>query len=317
MTRIYQILLVLLLAQVYTTAQQLPLFTQYRQNMGLINPAAHSSDFLTYDQTANFGASFRKQWIGIKNAPTTQFIQGSYLYDSGGMGFLSGGYLINDQTGPTGFTGLYGRFAVVLTDDVYDRGLSLGLNAGIVQYRVDITEIDFLDGGDILAADDQMQLFPDVGFGIYAYQYIRSNGILDDSKVYAGVSVPQLIGLDLEFKSDNDQFFTRRVQHFYGILGLIKNLDDDKFIEPTVWIKYTMNAPVNVDFNIRYKMAQNFWVGAGASTAKAAHVEAGLLIGEYPGSDNTFTIGYGFDYFFTSFGPEAGSSHEFNISYSF
>ena len=315
MKRIYQIILVSLIFQLPVAAQQLSLFTQYRQNIGIINPAGLSSDFMVFDQNTTFGASVRRQWGGFENPPTTQLIQGSYVYD-GDVSFLSGGYLINDQTGPTGFTGLYGRFATIFSDDIYDHGIAFGFNVGIVQYRVNITEIVFLQADDILITEDQNRLFPDVGFGAFAYKRI-SGGFLDDSQVYGGISVPQLIGLDLEFKDDNGAFFTRRVQHFYGIFGLTKYLGDDQYIEPSIWAKYTFNTEVNIDFNLRYKMAQNLWVGAGGSTAGAVHLEAGILVGEYPGSDNTFTIGYGFDYFFTNFGPEAGTSHEFNVSYSF
>lgn len=316
MNRICQILLVYLVFQVPVAAQQLSLFTQYRQNIGLINPAGLSSDFMVFDQNTTFGASIRRQWVGFDNPPTTQLIQGSYVYDGEGVSLLSGGYLLNDQTGPTGFTGLYGRFATIFSDDIYDHGIAVGFNAGIVQYRVDITSIDFLEIDDIRITEDQTRLFPDVGFGAFAYKRF-SGGILDDTKLYGGVSVPQLIGLDLEFKDNNGAFFTRRVQHFYGIVGFIKDLGDDQFIEPSVWAKYTFNAKLNIDFNLRYKMARNFWLGAGGSTAGAAHAEAGILVGELPGSDNTFTIGYGFDYFFAEFGPEAGTSHEFNVFYSF
>jgi len=316
MNKIYQTLLVCLIFQVSIAAQQLPLFTQYRQNIGVINPAGLSSDFMVFDQHTTFVASIRRQWVGFDNPPTTQLIQGSYLYDGDGISLLSGGYLINDQTGPTGFTGLYGRVATIFSDDIYDHGISVGFNIGLVQYRVNITDIEFLEADDILITEDQTRLFPDVGFGAFAYKRF-SGGFLDDTQLYGGVSVPQLIGLDLEFKDNNGEFFTRRVQHFYGIVGLIKYLDDDKFIEPSVWAKYTFDAKINIDFNLRYKMAQNFWLGAGGSTAGAAHVEAGILVGEYPGSDNTFTIGYGFDYFFATFGPEVGTSHEFNIFYSF
>ena len=44
-----------------------------------------------------------------------------------------GGYLINDQTGPTGFTGAYGRFAGIISDDPYFGGLSFGISLGVVQ----------------------------------------------------------------------------------------------------------------------------------------------------------------------------------------
>jgi hypothetical protein len=100
------------------------------------------------------------------------------------------------------------------------------------------------------------------------------------------------------------------------MLGYIKFLRNDGFLEPSVWVKSAPNVPVNIDFNLRYQMAQNFWIGAGAATSKAMHIETGFLLGENLGFDNTIRIGYGFDYSFSTFGPYTGGSHEINISYA-
>ena len=74
--------------------------------------------------------------------------------------------------------------------------------------------------------------------------------------------------------------------------------------------------PVNVDFILRYQMAQNFWIGAGGATSKTMHIELGFILGENLGFDNTLRIGYGYDYSFSAFGPYTGGSHEINISYA-
>ena len=163
--------------------------------------------------------------------------------------------------------------------------------------------------------DDQGQIFPDVGLGVFYYKLLDGGGFLDESHFYAGVSVPQVIGLDLEFENDEGKFYTKRVQHFYGNIGLYKYFDEG-YIQPSVWVKYAPNAPLNVDFNLRYQLAGNFWLGAGGSTAGAAHIEAGMVIGENLGFDNNLKIGYGFDYSFSSFGPFAGGTHELNLSYT-
>jgi len=298
-----------------SNAQQLPLFTQYRENTSVLNPAAFSHDYLLYENNLSFGASYRRQWVGLDSGPSTQTIRGEYLFtEMGSFGLAVGGHLMNDQTGPTGFTGLYGRVAGIITNDPWDGGLSIGISAGAVQYRVNVTEIYLRDPGDILANDDQSQIFPDVGVGIYYYKLI-SDGFLEESHVYGGVSIPQVVGLNLEFEDEAGNFYTKRIQHYYATLGLYKYIDEG-FLEPSVWVKYTPNAPLNIDFNLRYQMSGNFWVGAGGSTSGTVHLEGGLLIGENMGFDSTVRIGYGFGYSFTSFGPAAGSSHEINVSYS-
>ena len=307
----------LLLCCQLVSAQQIPLFTQYRQNLGIINPAAINSDFHTSDLTLSFGASYRSQWVDFESSPVTQTIRGEYLLDNGGgFGLLMGGYLINDQTGPTGFTGAYGRFAGILSDDPEYSGLSIGLNVGIVQYRVNASELFVRDQGDILAMEDQSQIFPDVGLGVYYYKTIDGGGFFDDDIFYSGISVPQVFGLNLNFKNENGEFVTQRIQHFYGLLGLYHFFENDGFLEPSVWIKYAPNVPVSADFNFRYQFPGNMWLGTGLSTSGTYHLETGFALGESLGWDNIFKLGYGFDHSFNTFGPDAGSTHEINISFS-
>ncbi|MBI5914420.1 MAG: PorP/SprF family type IX secretion system membrane protein [Bacteroidetes bacterium] len=297
-------------------SQQLSLFSQYRENQTIINPAAVGSSYLGYGQNLTFGTSYRVQWQGFEGAPTTANLRGDFLYTEGSpVSIMGGGYLINDQTGPTGFTGLYGRIGGVLSDDPYYGGISVGLSFGMVQYRVNTSDIRLRQSGDILSGDDQNKIFPDVGVGVFAYRKLDGGGF-DGDYVYGGISVPQVIGLDLMFQDGNGEFYTRRIQHFYGMLGFYKFFKDEGFLEPSVWVKYAPNAPVNADFNLRYQMAQSFWIGVGGSTSKAMHVEAGFLLGENLGFDNTLRIGYGYDYSFSTFGPYTGGAHEINISYA-
>ncbi|HFA51850.1 MAG TPA: type IX secretion system membrane protein PorP/SprF [Bacteroidetes bacterium] len=316
MDRLPLLVVCLLLASTQTFSQQLSLFTQYRENQTIINPAAVGNDFFSFNQNLSFGLSHRTQWQGIAGAPKTSVLRGEYLYPTGGaVSLLTGGYLINDQTGPTGFTGLYGRVGGLLSDDPYYGGISVGLSFGAVQYRVDGSEIRLRQSGDVLSGQDVNQINPDVGVGVFAYTLL-DGGFFNDDYLYGGLSIPQAIGLDLTFKDKNGEFSTKRVQHYYAMLGLYKFFRGGGFLEPSVWVKYAGNAPLNIDFNLRYQMAQNFWLGLGGATSKTIHLETGILVGDNLGFDNTFKIGYGFDYSFNSFGPYTGGSHEINISYS-
>lgn len=296
-------------------AQQLSLFTQYRENLSVINPAAIEGDYFAFGQNITFGASYRAQWIDIANSPRTAVIRGSYFNkEADGVALLAGAHLINDQTGPTGFTGIYGKVGAVISGDPEYGGLSLALNGGMVQYRVNGSEISLRDEGDILGGMNSAQFFPDVGFGLFFY---KSIGRFGNDYFYAGASVPQVFGLDLTFQNDRGEFLTKRVQHFYGLLGFYKFFDEGSFIEPSLWVKYAQNVPVNVDFNIRYQLPSNLWVGAGGSSSKSVHLETGFLIGDTYSYGNMIRIGYGFDYSFQTFGPSVGTTHEINLTFSF
>lgn len=319
MNRLLKLLTACLLLSTLTTAysQQLPIYTQYRENASIINPAAVPVDYLAFEQNVSFGISYRNQWVGLDNAPTTATLRGDYLYaEDGVFNFTAGGHVIHDQTGPTGFTGLYGRFGGMITDDPYYGGIGIGIAGGMVQYRVNVTELRLRDREEVLTADNQTQWNPDVGVGLFAYKRLegaKSNGDI----LYGGLSAPQLLGLDLEFRDETGDFFQQRIYHAYANVGFIKFFRNEGFIEPSAWVKYAPNSPVNVDFNLRYQMKNNFWIGVGAATAGTSHLEIGVLIGENLGFDNNLKIGYGFDYHFTKFGPETGTTHEVHLSYAF
>ena len=101
----------------------------------------------------------------------------------------------------------------------------------------------------------------------------------DGDYYYIGASVPQVVGLDYTFKTENGEFLTKRIQHFYGQLGFIKFFDNDSFLEPSIWVKYAQNAPFNADINLRYQLPISFWIGTGLSaervTSRSSFVSAG------------------------------------------
>jgi type IX secretion system PorP/SprF family membrane protein len=298
-----------------TQAQQIPLFTQYREMHGVLNPAAVPYSFLTNQNKASFGLLSRRQWLNMPNPPTTQILRGEYFAaDRTGVAFLGGGYLIKDETGPTGFTGLYGRIAGVLTNDAEVGGVSVGLSIGMVQYRLKATELKLRDEGDIRATEDRTKLYPDLSIGAFWYQ---KTGDLSDDYVYTGVSVPQMMGLDLGIVDVDRTLHYERVRHYYASAGWYHFFGEGSFIEPSVWVKYVKNVPLSVDFNVRYQAANTFWVGAGASISRNIHAELGVILGKNIGFDSNFRVGYGFDYSAQTYGSFVGSTHELNISYSF
>ena len=295
-------------------AQQLPLFTQYRENATLINPAAMESDFLASGENATFGVSLRSQWTGVAGGPLTRVLRGSYLNLNGsGATLLVGGHILSDQTGPTSITGIYGRAGAVISGDPEYGGIALALSGGLVQYKLDGSLVELHDSGDIFDGQSYSQLHPDVGVGVFFYQVVG-----DGNMFYGGISVPQVLGFDLSFKNDIGEFAIKRTQHFYGHVGLYKFFrNGESFVEPSLWVKYAAGAPINADFNLRVQLPGNIWIGSGVSTAKNFHLDLGFNLGDNVGFDNLIKLGYGFDHSFSPFGPFVGSTHELNVAISF
>ena len=55
------------------------------------------------------------------------------------------------------------------------------------------------------------------------FWYQRLDGLADDDYVYAGASIPQIMGLDLTVPTgiDSKEVRLQRVQHYYAQVGLV------------------------------------------------------------------------------------------------
>jgi type IX secretion system PorP/SprF family membrane protein len=301
----------------HVSAQQIPLITQYRDAISILNPGAIGADFFSDGYKGSVGLIQRKQWAELPNAPSTQILRGDYYAaDRYGVTLMAGGHLINDQTGPTGLTGVYGKISGIVTSDAAYNGLSMGLSIGAVQYRLRAADLKLRDPDDIRAQEDRSKTHPDLALGVFYYQ--RLSGNLDDDYIYAGLSMPQALAFDVTFTDqDNRQFSTQRVRHYFANAGWYHFFGDESFIEPSVWLKYVPNTPFNADFNLRYRMRNTLWLGLGASVGGNIHAEFGVQLGKNLGFSNNVRIGYGFDYSGQKFGVYTGSTHEISLCYAF
>ncbi len=293
------------------SAQQMAVFTQFRDHQNLVNPGAITPDYLTYNKNLAAGIAYRYQWMGfgMDEAPNTGLAHFDYISEQRNM--LLGGYILQDQTGPTGLTGIYGRYAYQLElGGARDLFLSLGLSAGIVQYRVDASRLQF-DSEDIVQGQNLTQLKPDFSAGAMLYGDIGRN------KFYTGISVPQLLGLELQFSEEgSDEFLAmKRIQHFYGVLGTLWATGQQGYIEPSMWIRYTPNSRVQVDVNVRQMFRDLFWVGLGFSTSGALHMDAGVVLKQGE-NDNILKIGYSAGYGIAQYNSFFGMVHELSVSYA-
>ena len=304
-----------LVGQTVILAQQLPLFTQHQAFQGVINPAALSSDFLLHESKGFFSLSARNQWTTLEGAPKTNLLQVNSLVFSQKVSLLVGGYLLQDKIGPTDVTGVYTRLAGILSDgDPYFGGVVLGLSAGFAQLKINTQDIDVIAPNDPLLAVNQQQLYPDIGLGIFAYKQLDGGGFLDGDKVYLGLSIPQVLGLDLSFKDIEGNFALERIPHYFAQLGLYKYLANDRIWSPSIWVKYAAGVPLQIDLNTRFQWSNNFWLGLGFSNNRILHLETGITLGKYMDWGKGVRVGYGYDHSFTAFGPFTGATHEISLS---
>ena len=308
------------------TAQELPLFTQYREFQSFMNPAAIPVDNMSqpYEALRTAGVSYRNQWVGFNGGPTTMTAR--YEHISKNLNSIFGGNIIQDETGRFGRSGIYGRYAYQIK---YAEGgaVTVGAKFGAFQNRYNLEGAILRDPGDIAGETNLSQIVPDFGLGIYFNQRFGAADI-----VYAGLSIPQFANNFGGVSDNGNMEFLYEATHLYFNTGLYKGLgvsgdygDREMYIEPSVWVKYAVGAPIQTDLNIRFHLPDLFWIGTGYGLAMGEnfegnflHLEGGVVFDEtFNLLDQSFKLGFGYDNFFGNNGYAGfGSSFEINLSYS-
>jgi len=291
MKKIY-ILLVISLLSSGLFAQQLSLNTQYAFNRFLINPAvAGNQDYIPLRLTA------RQQWTGIDGAPSTQSVSGHKKIAGRNMGI--GGYLFMDRFGPETKIGFQLSYSYIMKMGFGENTkLALGIAARGVQYKLDYSILKASDVNDaLLGAESESAFVPDADLGVYLYS----------QTYFVGISAAQLISMDLNLKNAVDKNALER--HYNFMAGYKYKLDEDFDIEPSVYIKYTTSAPLNIDINARCIYQDNYWAGLSYRTSNTLAIMVGA---QY----KNFVFGYAYDYSMSEIKHYQGGSHEIILGYN-
>ena len=295
----------LVLVNLYTEAQQLPLYSQYMMNKFLINPAVAGSEGYTA-----FNLTAREQWIGLKYSPKThafsaqtRILKNSFIARgasvrrkntgssrSGKVGV--GGYVFNDQSGLVNRTGLQLTYAYHIS---FRRGqLSFGLSGSFYQFRVDREKIVLYDLNDDLINNFNNRLWvPDANIGVY----------YSDPRMYGGISASDLFQASFKFGREGYDNF-RLLRHYYAIGGINFDLSDYLIFEPSLLIKASEVWSLQADITAKMYIYDDYWAGLSYRTGGAVIIMGGLRL-------DKFYFGYAFDYTLTSIQRHSFGSHEF------
>ena len=282
-----RILLVVLVALAFqASAQQLPQLTQYQFNDYVVNPAvAGSRPFF------ELRSAHRYQWVGIQDAPRTFTFSGSTpLGEKMGLG----GYIFTDIVGPTRRTGVQFSYAyhLRLTEDVK---LSLAVSAGMLQFLIDGSKIQFHDPGDPVMNDQLLgETLPDAKFGFYLY----------GPKFWLGATAPQLLQNKVYFLDETNETLSRMEDHYYVMGGYRIPLGEDWKVEPSFLLKYTSPVPPKLDLTATVRYKDTFWLGAGFRTNDAYSAMVGYWL------KKTFQFGYSYDIITSNLRNYSTGTHE-------
>lgn len=276
--------------------QQEPNFTLYMLNPLVYNPALAG--------TANFyqiRTNHRFQWVGMKNAPITNSFSAFGPHSTKSMGF--GGSIYNDITGPTSriaVNGLYG-YNMSINRDIR---ISYGLTLGLLQYKIDGTNITTHDPDPVLQNSIYTSLVPDASAGIYVYS--SSLGF------YGGLSGLHLLDIFSKDKAKNIDGINILNTHFYLIGGYQYHVVPRVWmLEPCIILKKVIPASYQFEFSAKAQYKGMLWGGLAFRTSDAFSVVIGYI------HERKIHIGYAFDLALNDVRKYTTGSHEIVLGYNF
>lgn len=285
--------LTILLSARRTLAQQDPLYTQYMDNLLVINPGYAGSKSI-----GNAMVVARSQWVSFDGAPATR----SFAYNTPiegknvGIGFS----VLSDKIGPMKQTGVYIDYSYFLqVSDKYRLGM--GLKAGVSFFRANLTDLITITPDPIFDNDIYENFLPNVGIGFYLYS----------ADSYFGLSVPRLIENRITREEVSTEYVNKQQMHLYFVGGSLYRLNDDFQLKISGLMKWVHNAPVSFDATALFGFKEKFWVG-GMYRLDAAY---GVIAQFSPIPE--LTIGYSYDITITKLGGYQSGSHEVMLSYGF
>lgn len=275
-------------------AQQDPLFTMYMTNPVTINPAITGMRNVN-----NISLVSRKQWLGIDGAPTTFSLayQGAFNENKVGLG----GNLINDRLGPVIQTGLYLDYSYrIVLNEQKDTRLSFGLMGGFNYYVYDIISLYYNGPDDDITSDGYHPFFfPNFGLGVLYYS----------PNFFFGLSIPKILQNSLSTSENTLEMENKEERHYFAMTGTILNLNDNIKFKPSIIARAVNGSPVSLDINATFMLFDIFWVGALYRVNSSV---GGIVRWQI---NDTFHIGYSFDYSNSRLKTYTNGSHEILLSF--
>lgn len=219
-------------------AQQDPLYSQYINNLLLINPAYSGS---TTD--LNLSAMYRKQWVGFDGSPATFNANGHIALSNNRMG---AGLIVlqdkigSDKTSEVTFT--YG-YHIPLNNDLT---LSFGLQGGAINYYSDYSDLKINPADSKFT--NQSVWKPNLGTGF----------ILKNENFLISFSVPKLLKANSTVEQVSTSLYN---QHAYALGAYVFQLSHRIKVKPWVLARMVSGAPTSLDYGASIKVDDSYSLG--------------------------------------------------------
>ena len=297
MKKILYLIIFLLSFSSLMNAQQLSLHTQYMTNDFALNPAIAGTK--SYNP---INLSFRRQWVGIREAPVTEFISMHGYY---GHNLGIGGQLYNESVGPTRRTGasLSAAYHLTLSKTGYNMGLqddnqhtfSFGLSFELNQLALDMAKlIPYTANDPTVDQAYNSQLTPDMNFGLFYHN-------LD--KYYFGFSVMNLFQGKSDIYNIPNDITNIYVRNYYLTGGATLYLKGSWTLLPSFLVQGIETGVVQFDIGARAFYDDKYWIGVSYRHQDAVNPMIGVNFDE-------IRFGYSYDITISQIKNYSFGSHE-------
>jgi len=300
-------------------AQQRPHYSQYFQNMSVLNPAVTG---LYTGMDLRLGV--RNQWQGLKDAPKTAYATFSTPISFGGdmanyrasdLGVTEpqtkddmfdyaasmphhalGVLFISDKTGPLNRVTANLTYAYHLA--IGDRAnLSVGVGIGANRLGINAQSLVFDESDDpVVGTSAEINKFtPDLNAGLYFYT----------STFYFGASMQQIIKNKIAF--DGDFNVGKEVAHYFVTSGYKFWINNDFSVTPSVMLKVVTPLPKAFDLSLKFAYQNTFWIGGGYRKNDAFFGSIGFNVANMVG------VGYAYDRTISELNTVSSGSHEVTL----
>ncbi|MDD4217017.1 MAG: type IX secretion system membrane protein PorP/SprF [Bacteroidales bacterium] len=258
--------LIISLFAVNIFAQQVPLYSQYLENNYIINPGVAGSEKM-YSPLL---LSVHKQWIGIQETPSTQYVSLHHRLANDIMGI--GGLIFHDSFGPVRMIGIQSTYAYHLKVGKKLR-VSFGLNAIFMQYILQLSQDDFYGYEPILTRERTSVTVPDASFGVYAYS----------ENYWGGISISHVLQSKMKISGTWIDDSNKMVRHYFAMGGYKFSFPGQYHleIEPSVLFKFTETTPLQTDFNMKIYINKRFYTGLSVRSGDSFVAMFGFTFDDY------------------------------------
>lgn len=292
----------------------------YRNSWQTLNPAAVDYVYIVEDKPIYyFNGTVRQQYAKLGQELAPKVYNANFEIHPLGQPIKFGGLIHQYISGGLEHARIQGNFAYQINLGSKKHYISVGLNAGVAWFNLDLSNYAWVTNRDKYAVVASEKPYPDIAIGAFYVRTINSfnwrseNGV---KKYFFGLSIPKTFiserysGFEAARPADQFDF----ILPVYVLGGIEVQVMSFLKLEPTVWIRWGgitnpgfNGIPDSVDGRITATVLNKFWGQVGFDTANNAYGALGSFFPlEVAGEQVIAQFGVGVDFntnYFGALGP--------------